>query len=148
MKLIFTLSFILISFLTSAQELVLIQFNDKPSSATYLANPTSMLSQKALDRRAKYNIELNLQDVPVETSYVTQIENLGIEPIAISKWFNGIFAELNPNQITQVQNLSFVQEVESFVKNDGLNRNQHQEFQDKFQNENNLLDFNYGNTAE
>src|SRR5690606_28999018 len=26
--------------------------------------------------------------------------------------------------------------------------NQHQEFQDKFQNENNLLDFNYGNTAE
>lgn len=146
MKLIFTISFVLISFLLSAQEFVLIKFNDKPSSAAYFANPTSMLSQKALDRRAKYNIELNMQDVPVEQAYIDQVTALGIEPVVISKWFNGIFAELTAVQITQIENLAFVSEVESFVKNDGLNKNQNTQLQNKFQIEDQILDFDYGNT--
>lgn len=146
MKLIFTLTFVLIGYLLSAQEFVLIKFNDKPSSATYFANPTSMLSQKALDRRAKYNIELNMQDVPVEQTYIDQVTALGIEPVVISKWFNGIFAELTEAQINQAENLSFVSEVESFVKNDGLNKNLNSPIQNKFQVEDQILDFDYGNT--
>lgn len=148
MKKIFTFSILIISYFAAAQDFVLIKFADKPSSATYFANPTSMLSQKALDRRAKYNIELNMQDVPVEQTYVTQVENLGIEPVVVSKWFNGVFAELTEAQITQVQNLSFVQEVETFVKNDGLLRNGNQQIQNKFQVENEITDFVYGNTEE
>lgn len=116
-KIFLTFAIILISYYASAQEFVLIKFADKPSAATYLSNPTSMLSQKAIDRRAKYNIPITEQDAPVEQSYIDQTLALGIQPTVISKWFNGIFAELNSTQISQVESLPFVAEVESFVRN-------------------------------
>lgn len=119
MKKIFTISLLFIGIQLFSQDLVLIKFNDKPSSGTYLDNPLLMLSQKAIDRRDKYDIEINIQDVPVEQSYINQVENLGIEPIAVSKWFNGVFAWLTDTQISQAEALSFVQEVDSFVQNDG-----------------------------
>src|SRR5690606_7447173 len=100
MKKIFTISLLFIGIQLFSQDLVLIKFTDKPSSSTYLDNPLLMLSQKAIDRRAKYDIELNIQDVPVEESYITQIENLGIEPIAVSKCINGVFAWLTDTQIS------------------------------------------------
>lgn len=152
MKTFFTLSLIIIFHLANAQDIVLVKFNDKPSSATYFANPTTMLSQKALDRRAKYNIELNMQDVPVEGTYVTQIQALGIQTIAVSKWFNGVFAWMTDAQISQAEALPFVSEVESLVRNPGLTKNI-VPVADKFQVNNqtqnyvnNILDLNYGVT--
>lgn len=146
MRKILTICFLLITCFLTAQEFVLIKFNDKPSAATYLSNPTSMLSQKALDRRAKYNIELNMQDVPVEQSYIVQVEALGIQPVVISKWFNGIFAEVNETQMAQVEGLSFVQGIETFVKDPGAPKNKSQLVQDKFTVEDSETDFVYGNT--
>lgn len=150
MKTIFTFSLLIISYFTTAQDIVLIKFTDKPSSDTYFANPTTMLTQKALDRRAKYNIELNIQDVPVEASYVTQVEALGIQTIAVSKWFNGVFAWMTETQISQAENLSFVAEVESLVRNPGLLKNiipVADKFQLETQNASfNVFDFNYGVT--
>lgn len=109
----------------NAQDLVLIRFADKPSAQTYFSNPTLMLTQKALDRRAKYNIPLNMLDVPVEQTYVSQIQSAGINPIAVSKWFNGVFAWCSESQISAAESLSFVTEVESFVRNTGkINTNQ------------------------
>lgn len=143
MKKIFTLWLLLAAYIISAQEFVLIKFSDKPSADTYFTTPTLMLSQKALDRRVKYNIELNLQDVPVEENYVNQVEALGIEPVVVSKWFNGVFAELSETQIMQVENLPFVLEVETFVKNPGAPRHQSQ-LEDKFTVDDE--DFVYGNT--
>lgn len=116
MKKLFTLGFFFLFLITFAQEFVLVKFADKPSASTYLSNPTSMLTQKSIDRRTKYNIPITEQDVPVEQSYINQVVNLGIQPVAISKWFNGVFAELTSSQIAQVQNLPFVQGIESFVK--------------------------------
>lgn len=117
-KIISTLIFTLFIF-GYGQDLVLIKFADKPSAATYFSNPTLMLSQKALDRRAKYNIELDILDVPVETAYVDQVTALGITPISVSKWFNGIFAWCTEAQVTQAEGLSFVTGVESFVRDAG-----------------------------
>lgn len=150
-KIIILLFFILAGSMFS-QDLVLIKFNDKPSADTYFDNPLLMLSQKALDRREKYNIDLTIQDVPVETTYVTQVEALGIEPIAVSKWFNGVFAWCNSTQILQAEALSFVTEVETFVQNEFKTSNGIP-LTDKFQvpNENDqgqdgILDFVYGYT--
>jgi hypothetical protein len=152
MKTILYILLILFSTLGFSQDLVLIKFMDKPSSATYFANPTLMLSQKALDRRAKYTIELNMQDVPVETTYVSQVEALGIEPIAVSKWFNGVFAWCTDSQVAQAEALSFVSGVDSFVR-DASKINTGTQLPDKFAvedqpqtNTNNFMDFNYGYT--
>lgn len=126
------LTFLFLSFVTAyAQDLVLIKFNDKPSSQVYFSDPTLMLSQKALDRRLKYNIEINMQDIPVEQSYVNQIEALGISPIAVSKWFNGVFAWCTQAQVSDAESLSFVDGVESFVRDSGK-QNTTQKIGDKF----------------
>jgi len=155
MKKLFTFSFLMITIFMSAQDLALIKFVDKPSADNYLDNPLLMLSQKALDRRDKYNIDINMQDVPVEQSYVSQVEALGIDPIAVSKWFNGVFAWLTDAQVSQAESLSFVSEVESFVQDDGklkmINTSSDKfDIPDYSGNEPqfNLLDFNYGYTEE
>ncbi|MBA5628747.1 S8 family serine peptidase [Moheibacter lacus] len=152
MKSFITLFFLILAGLSFSQDLVLIKFSDKPSSQTYFDNPLLMLSQKALDRRDKYNIDLNLQDVPVEASYVTQVEALGIDPIAVSKWFNGVFAWCTANQISQAEGLSFVSEVETFVQDDSK-MSDGIPLADKFnlpteipQESNGILDFVYGAT--
>ncbi len=152
MKKFIILFFLILTGFSFSQDLVLIKFSDKPSSQTYFDNPILMLSQKALDRREKYNIELNMQDVPVETSYVTQIEALGIEPIAVSKWFNGVFAWCTAGQISQAEALGFVSEVETFVQNKFKTSN-NGPIADKFnlpneipQGSDGILDFVYGAT--
>lgn len=152
MKSIITSLFLLILGLSFAQDLVLVKFADKPSSQYYYDNPLEMLSQKALDRRVKYNIALNIQDVPVEASYVTQVEALGVEPIAVSKWFNGIFAWLTESQVTQMEALAFVEEVESFVRTDAprIIVSMGDKFAGEIQDTNGIngiFDFNYGVTG-
>ncbi len=122
MKKIFYLFFLLATVFSFSQELVLIKFKDKPSKSHYLSNPIEMLTQKALDRRAKYSIPLSDNDVPVETSYVTDLRSLGISVIAVSKWFNGVFSEVTDVQKTQILTLSCVQGIESFVKNSSGSR--------------------------
>ena len=152
MKNILYLFLIFFSTQVFSQDLVLIKFMDKPSSATYFSNPTLMLSQKALDRRAKYAIELNMQDIPVETTYVSQVEALGIEPIAVSKWFNGVFAWCTAGQVAQAEALPFVSGVDSFVQ-DASKINTGSQLPDKFEVENQPslyqkaeMGYNYGYT--
>ncbi|MDR1877876.1 MAG: S8 family serine peptidase [Flavobacteriaceae bacterium] len=103
--------------LSFSQELVLVKFKDKPSASYYFSAPTEMLTQKALDRRIKYNIPLSDTDVPVQADYVTAVKNLNIPVIAVSKWFNGVFAEISDVQRTELLSLGCVQGIESFVKN-------------------------------
>src|SRR5690554_6534961 len=138
--------------LCNAQDLVLIKFADKPSAQVYFSDPTLMLSQKALDRRAKYNIELDLLDVPVESDYVDEINAIGIQPILVSKWFNGVFAWCTENQVTDAEGLPFVTEVESFVRDAGKMSTDNP-MEDKFKqpdvsnsDKSDLLGFNYGYT--
>lgn len=151
MKKILFYTLIFIFGIVNAQDLVLIQFADKPSADIYFDDPTLMLSQKALDRRAKYNIDLDIKDVPVETTYIDEVEDLGIEPIQISKWFNGVFAWCTEDQILQLENLNFVEEVKSFVRNEEPNFAKNQienDWEYTFEAvESNLPNTNYGYTA-
>lgn len=117
MKTIFSFLLIFVFTVAFGQDLVFVSFKDKPSAQQYFDNPQLMLSQKALDRRAKYGIELDLQDVPVEANYLTQIEDLSITPVQVSKWLNGFFAWCTPAEIQQLESLSFVLNVKSLVQN-------------------------------
>ncbi|MDR2123208.1 MAG: S8 family serine peptidase [Flavobacteriaceae bacterium] len=100
-----------------SQELVLVKFKDKPLVSHYFSNPTEMLTQKALDRRLKYNIPLSDTDVPVHGNYIDAVKNLNIPIIVVSKWFNGVFVEIDDFQKSQIQALDCVLKIESLVKN-------------------------------
>ena len=94
MKIKFVL-FFLILFLTKVNAQVedhaWVYFTGKPSEATYMAAPLTMLTQRALDRRTRYNIPIDFKDVPVEASYIAAVENEnGITVKAISKWLNAV----------------------------------------------------------
>ena len=114
MKKLFPLLAFLISFQISAQEDAWVYLKDKPSQATFLATPLTMLSQRALDRRTRQNIVLDSKDVPLEASYYTQIKNaVGITVLAKSKWLNAIHVQGTQNNINNLKtNYSFVDKVE------------------------------------
>ncbi|NQY28595.1 MAG: S8 family serine peptidase [Flavobacteriaceae bacterium] len=74
-----------------SQEHAWIYLGSKANVATYLANPLTMLTQKALDRRTTQGISLEFSDVPVTPSYITDISSAtGITYVGASKWLNTI----------------------------------------------------------
>ena len=89
MQKILLLFLFLISFCGFSQEDAWVYFNDKPNATSFLDNPVTMLTQRALDRRIEQGIALTISDVPLETSYVNQITSAtGITVMAKSKWLN------------------------------------------------------------
>jgi len=98
-----------------------VYFKDKPEADTYLNNPLSMLSQRALDRRARLNIAIDEKDVPVDANYIDQIINSsGITFKAKSKWLNAVHVQGSETDIQNLLNFSFVDYIEFANKNIGI----------------------------
>lgn len=71
-----------------------------------------MLTQRALDRRMAQNISLDITDVPVEQSYITQIAaTTGITVMAKSKWMNALHIRGTQTNIQTLTSLSFVNHI-------------------------------------
>jgi subtilisin family serine protease len=93
-------------------------FTDKPSEAVFLENPATMLSQRALDRRTRLEINLDGTDVPIEQSYINQIKNAaGVNILAKSKWLNALHVQGLEADLRNLANFTFVQKVEFANKN-------------------------------
>ncbi|HLN94770.1 MAG TPA: S8 family serine peptidase [Flavobacterium sp.] len=98
--------------LTFAQEDAWVYFTDKPDAASYLANPSAMLSQRALDRRAAQNIPVDIADVPLHTPYVEAVAGTpGIVIKSASKWFNCLHVRGSEASINSLTSLSFVDHI-------------------------------------
>ena len=111
-KLYFLLILIIANFGYAQIEDAWVYFNDKPSSATFLANPLSMLTQRAIDRRTAQNISIDISDVPVEQTYITQISAAtGITVMAKSKWLNALHIRGTQTDIQALTGLGFVNHV-------------------------------------
>ena len=75
-----------------------VEFIDKGSSNFVLQRPLDFLSQKSLDRRAKFNIPLDSTDLPVTPAYMASIQRMGGLIHCTSKWFNGVVVEPRDSQ--------------------------------------------------
>ncbi|MBC8484708.1 MAG: S8 family serine peptidase [Bacteroidetes bacterium] len=74
-----------------------------------------LLTEKAIKRRLKVLSEDNLidfADLPLNENYVNEIEKLGIELIATSRWLSGVSAYLTKRQLEKVKNLDFVSQIQ------------------------------------
>ena len=137
MKKLLSISLLLvISFVSAQTQLVFVFFKDKPNKAAFYANPTSELTQKSLDRRARLNVALNDQDAPIEPTYIQNIRNLGFTVTDYSKWMNGVAVNATLTQITQLESQPYVESVERFIKHGGkpaqtVKRNKFEEFNKK-----------------
>lgn len=112
MKKILLFLFLITSFTAFSQEDAWVYFNDKPNSQTFLDNPLTMLTQRALDRRTNQGIALNVNDTPIHQPYIDQIIAAnGIEVKAKSRWLNCLHIRGSVANINALTNLSFVNHV-------------------------------------
>jgi hypothetical protein len=96
----------------------LVFLKDKHNNSYDLSNPQGFLTQQAIDRRIRYNIPCNEQDLPVSPAYVTQIVRHGAKVLYPLKWFNAVMITTdNPVSLAAISALPFVDHV-SAVSND------------------------------
>ena len=86
------------------------QFTDKNNSIYSIDRPEEFLSDRALERRSRQNIAITEQDLPVKSEYIDSLEQMGLELINISKWFNGAtFACTDSVLVETLENIGFVE---------------------------------------
>ena len=146
MNKIFTL--ILLFFISNsfAQEDAWIYLTDKPNVSVSIANPISILTQKAIDRKANHNISIDERDVPVNETYISDLKiQTGITVYAKSKWFNAVHVRGTAEDINALSTLSYVDTID-FANNslDALTRNS--STVNKTETEDETIAFTYGDT--
>jgi hypothetical protein len=89
----------------------IIKFKNKNGTPYTFSDSLAYLSQRAIDRRSRYNIPIDSTDLPVNPSYITQIKNVpNITVLNISKWLNAVTIQTNDETVVATINgFSFVQ---------------------------------------
>jgi hypothetical protein len=89
---------------------LIIQFKDKSSNTYSLSNPSEFLSQRAIERRIRYNIPIDSTDLPVTEKFVDSIRLAGsVRVLSASKWLNQVLIETaDQNAIRKITSLPFV----------------------------------------
>ena len=143
---IFMLLLLQISITATAQQDAWIYLTDKPNVTSSLANPISILTQKAIDRKQHHNIAIDERDVPVNEAYIADLKTqTGITVMAKSKWFNSVHVRGTEADINALDALTYVDSIDFADKS--LNSGS-REFhaQDKYDNFEQQVVFTYGNT--
>ncbi len=113
-KVIFLLAIILGGFKLYAQtadsipRYFWVTFKDKANSPYQVDQPLAFLSEKALARRAKYQIPVTEVDFPVNPHYVKKLQTLGAKIHHTSRWLNAATILATPAVVKAVEALPFV----------------------------------------
>ncbi len=116
------LIYILFSTLTSfsqvAENSYRLFLTDKNNNSYTLSAPEEFLSQKALDRRTKYNIDINQSDLPISQTYLDSLNSLGLQILNKSNWLNSMVVYSDDHElIDTITQLGFVKSKEKAVGN-------------------------------
>lgn len=146
MKNLYILIFLLFSTIGFSQtHEALVFFTDKENVQASIANPIAILTQAAIDRKFNQGIAIDERDVPLNETYKATVSNSpGITVLAKSKWMNAVYVQGTQTQIENLNDLSFVSEVE--YMDSSLNANFQKAFPtDKFEIETSeRVVYNYG----
>src|SRR6056297_2037035 len=63
-------------------------FTDKNNSEFSIDHPEAFLSSKAIERRIKQNIPIQINDLPVNKTYIDSLKKFGLSIKNTSKWLN------------------------------------------------------------
>lgn len=91
-----------------------ISLSDKNNSPYSIDNPSAYLSARALAKRARFNISITEQDLPVNPQYLQQIKAVDndIRVLCVSKWMNTttIYCP-DSTKLAQIASLPFVTDI-------------------------------------
>ncbi|HMQ00313.1 MAG TPA: S8 family serine peptidase, partial [Cyclobacteriaceae bacterium] len=124
LKHILFFAFLIISgFAQAQQNRYMVFFSDKANTHHQINEPLSFLSAKAIERRQKQSISITVDDLPVSQAYVQSIKQLGVDVFFTSRWFNAALIQAEADQLTDIQNLAFVSQIEFVAPGERLIRN-------------------------
>jgi subtilisin family serine protease len=104
---------LLLTFWSEAQiNRYMVFFKDKHNSAFSITQPEAYLSQRAIDRREKNDVEISVQDLPVNANYVNEVKQTGALTYYTSRWFNALLIQCNANLLPSIEALTVVDRVE------------------------------------
>ena len=88
-------------------------FKNKNNSPYHLNKPREYLSQRAIQRRQRYNISIDSSDLPVNPSYISQVLAQGaVSYLSQSKWLNqALIYTTSTTAVNAIKKLSFVKAV-------------------------------------
>lgn len=147
MKKLLLLGVLLFHYVSLAQEEhAWVYLTDKENVQNSIANPISILTQNAINRKAAHNIPIDERDVPVNENYISQIKSqIGISVMAKSKWFNAVYVIGLEADIVALESLEFVDFIDFADRS--LNADSRLAMNtNKFETEESLVNFNYGDT--
>lgn len=128
------------SFQTLAQDFYWVAFTDKNNSEFSFSTPEKYLSQRAIERRKKQNIDIDSLDLPVNSNYISEVVKPGVEFVHASKWLNGITVKTeNDSFFYNVLQLPFVKEVQ-LTKPKIQSKSAFEKFQEVEHNDYNRID--------
>ncbi|MBL4652728.1 MAG: S8 family serine peptidase [Flavobacteriales bacterium] len=113
-RLLVVLIFLSFSGIAQQDYKVLIHFTDKSGSEYSISSPHQFLSERAINRRQKQSISIQLSDIPVNTHYIKEVLSVGtVEYIHQSKWMNAILISfVDSSLFTEIKNIDCVKSVQ------------------------------------
>lgn len=136
-----------------SQEDAWVYFVDKENVETSIANPITILTQKAIHRKSRHGVTIDSRDVPVNENYIALLKNAnGVTVKAKSKWFNAVHIRGTKSDIDNlVSNPSFlfidyIDFADKSLNSKRKSVKKTKTYTDKFKLENTLTTFNYGDT--
>ncbi len=89
-----------------------IAFTDKANNTFSINTPEAFLSERAIQRRAKQNIAITEEDLPVTQFYLDSLQKMNVNVLWPSKWLNGAIIETdNLTLIDTITRVSFISEA-------------------------------------
>lgn len=100
-----------------------ILFLDKDSNAYSINEPNRFLSQRAIDKRSRFNILITIQDFPLNQTYIEDILSLNneIKLLTKSKWNNSMVIYCPDSSfIDTISNFSYIASIQPIANYNGL----------------------------
>jgi len=90
-----------------------IQLNTKTGTPYRINKPELYLSQRAIERRTRHNIEIDSTDLPINPDFIDSLRSLGFYIKHTSRWINGVIA-IYPDMLSidSLKLPSFVSSIE------------------------------------
>ena len=107
-------------------------FTDKGGTSYSISNPSAYLSTRAIERRTRYNINIDSTDIPVLQRYVDSVTAAGaVTILGKSKWLNAVIIQTtDAAAVAKINSYPFVVKT-----NDAALRKYYTKVADKFLNE-------------
>ena len=125
-----------------------VKFTDKNGSPYSVSNPTSYLSLRSITRRTNQGIAIDITDIPVNQTYINQVNGTGAQVFQRSKWINAAIVIVNnASQLSAINSLSCVASsipVGKYIKTKSEEELSENAVTTSYQKQSQVTAYNYG----